>query len=248
MRIQVLGIVALITVVSQPSWSQTQSDFELPEPIQTGQTLRLWSTHYFVHTAVSVPTGVQFKDKNNKPLSDPISPRDWCLAAIEGTVRVSLNGAVRTLNYGGVGTQSQVDCASVLKIDPKKKKWISSTGKSYFNSAVGLFGDGVAGYKLVPYRTIAVDKSTIPYGTVIYIPSARGIVIPQLQGQPIKHDGYFFAGDTGGAIKGDQIDLFCGASASNCLPGVVTSDSTKSFQSVIVKDETVINALRALHK
>ena len=181
-------------------------------------------------------------------MSDPVSPRDWCLAAIEGTVRVTLKDDARTLNYGGLGAKSLVDCAAVLKINPVKKPWIASTGKSYFGRAVGPFGDGVAGYKLVPYRTIAVDKKIIPYGTVIYIPSARGSQINSMPNGSIKHDGYFFAGDTGGAIKGNHIDTFCGATSSNCLPSFITSDSAKTVEAFVVKDAAVIETLRARQK
>jgi hypothetical protein len=64
---------------------------------------------------------VPFKDKAEKPLSDAVTPRDWFLAAIEGTVQATYQGVVKTLNFGGVGSTSHLDCAAVLKIDPKKK-------------------------------------------------------------------------------------------------------------------------------
>lgn len=245
------GIIAstLAVLVITPSWSQTQADFDLPAlSNERGPKLELWSTRYFVHVAASSPLGITLKDKHGNVLSDPVSPRDWCLAAIEGTVRVALKDDARTLNYGGVSAQSQVDCAAVLKINPVKHPWIKSTGKSFFGLAMGSFGDGVAGYKLVPYRTIAVDKSVIPYGTVIYIPSARGSEVSLSSSGKFKHDGYFFAADTGGAIKGNHIDIFCGVTSSNCLPDLITSDSTKRFKAFLVSDSAVVEALRARHK
>jgi 3D domain len=69
-----------------------------------------------------------------------------------------------------------------------------------------------------------------------------------LQGDVVKHDGFFFAADTGGAIKSNHIDVFCGVVASNCLPTLVASDPAKTFEALVVNDAAVVEALRALHK
>lgn len=54
--------------------------------------------------------------------------------------------------------------------------------------------DGItaSGTVATPERTVAVDSNVIPIGTVLYI---NGI--------------YYIAEDTGGAIKGNRIDIFC---------------------------------------
>lgn len=69
------------------------------------------------------------------------------------------------------------------------------------------------GYKLFPYRTIAVDKNHIAYGSVVFIPDAVGTEILKKDGKTFLHDGYFFAGDTGAAIKTNHIDVFTGIEA-----------------------------------
>lgn len=231
------------------SAGQSSSDFSIPPPSQeASQRLQLWATHYFVHAAPSTPTGTPFQDKAGTALSDNVSPRDWCLAAIEGTVQVKFNGEPQTLNYGGVGTKTKVDCAAILKINPLKNPWINGTGKSFFKKAGGTYGDGVKGYRLVPFRTIAVDKKTIPFGSVIFIPGAQGIEIQLPTGMTAKHDGYFFAGDTGGAIKGSHIDVFCGASSKNCFPGFVRNHETFKFDAFVVSDKEIIKQLTDQHK
>lgn len=54
-------------------------------------------------------------------------------------------------------------------------------------------GDGVTSIGIVPYKgIIAVDPNEIPYGTRVYV-----------QGY-----GFAMAGDTGGAIEGNRIDLY----------------------------------------
>jgi len=61
-------------------------------------------------------------------------------------------------------------------------------------------------YKLIPYRSVAIDPQHIKLGSVLYIPKAKGIVLPEGS----IHDGYFLAHDVGGAIKGNRLDLFVG--------------------------------------
>ena len=229
--------------------AQDQSDFSMPPPApEAMKSHQIWATHYYVHEAPSTPTWIPFRDKGGTAVSDGVPPRDWCLAAIEGTVQVGLNGARRTLNYGGIGSKTQVDCASVLKINALKKPWITSTGRSYFTMASGTYGDGVNGYRLVPFRTVAVDSKTFPYGTVLFIHKAQGAAIELPSGLTAKHDGYFFADDTGGAIKGSHIDVFCGITAKNCFPAFVKSDEGSKFDATVVTDEAVIQRLVQMHK
>jgi 3D (Asp-Asp-Asp) domain-containing protein len=61
-------------------------------------------------------------------------------------------------------------------------------------------------YKLIPYRSVAVDPKQIPLGSVLYIPGADGVSLPGGE----EHDGYFLAHDVGGAITSGRIDLFVG--------------------------------------
>ncbi|MNR34974.1 3D domain protein [compost metagenome] len=67
-------------------------------------------------------------------------------------------------------------------------------------------------------------------------------------GTVVEHDGYFYAADTGGAIKGNHIDVFCGTSAQNCFPGIITSDENKTFAALEVSDLAVKSSLEAMHK
>jgi 3D (Asp-Asp-Asp) domain-containing protein len=68
------------------------------------------------------------------------------------------------------------------------------------------YGIGEDGYKLIPYRTIAVDPNVIKLGTVLYLPALKGIRLPSGE----VHDGFVLAHDTGQGIVGDRIDLFVG--------------------------------------
>ena len=70
----------------------------------------------------------------------------------------------------------------------------SSVVKTLNVKAYAYTGDGITATGTVPkYGTIAVDPSVIPYGTKVYIKEL---------------DKVFTAEDTGGAIKGNTIDIF----------------------------------------
>ena len=76
----------------------------------------------------------------------------------------------------------------------------------YFVVKDNDFGVAANGDALVPFRTIAVDPSVIPLGTVLYIPELVGIKLPD----GTTHDGYVLAHDTGQGILGNRIDVFVG--------------------------------------
>jgi len=172
--------------------------FDIPEPnISQLEKRTLWATYYHVWPATEASTGVPLLNKKNQEISARISERDWCKGAIEGTILINKTDvSVKTYNYVDHKGPKQVDCARVLQINPVTKPWITATGKSRYRLARGAYGDGVLNYRLIPYRTIAVDKTRIPYGSALYIPRARGVTITLPSGAPAVHDGFFFAADT----------------------------------------------------
>jgi len=99
---------------------------------------------------------------------------------------------------------------------------------------------------LVPYRTMAVDPGTIPFGSVIYVPAARGRPIRLPNGEYRIHDGYFFAADRGGAIRGNHVDVFSGGDRDSALP-FVHSRASATFDAYLVTDRTIDGILRRAH-
>ena len=73
------------------------------------------------------------------------------------------------------------------------------------------WGIGVQNRPLVPFRSIAVDRTVIPYGTPLWVAELDGEMVP---GDPpwggFVHDGCVLAADTGGGIIGMHIDWFVG--------------------------------------
>ncbi len=66
------------------------------------------------------------------------------------------------------------------------------------------FGIGVAGYALVPYRSLAVDPRFVPMGSTVEIAELIGMPLPDGS----THDGCFVAVDRGSAINGHHLDMF----------------------------------------
>ena len=226
-----------------------QDTFALPQPdITTSKHVRLWATYYNVHPASAATTGPPLLDLAGAAIGPMLSPRDWCLAALEGTVAVTTATGTTTYNYAGKAAEAQVDCVQVLALDPAGKPWAGALGRSRFKRSRGPFGEGVGSFDLVPYRTIAVDPATLPFGTVLYVPDARGVTVTLPDGTQVMHDGYFFAADTGGAIRPTHIDVFCGVATANCFPGFVHSDATEPFDAYVVDDAETTRFLSGRHR
>jgi 3D (Asp-Asp-Asp) domain-containing protein len=68
-------------------------------------------------------------------------------------------------------------------------------------------------------RYIAVDPSLIPLGSTVYVifPSNERF-ITLLDGTKVDLNGVYIAADTGGAIKGEHIDVFLGDKLNNIYP------------------------------
>lgn len=81
----------------------------------------------------------------------------------------------------------------------------------------GAKGVGVLdslGCKVVAMRTVAIDRNLIPRRTKLFIKETVGLKMPDGS----LHDGFWYASDTGGAIKGQKIDLFTGHGANSMSP------------------------------
>ncbi len=98
----------------------------------------------------------------------------------------------------------------------------SMPGAPGWNVKATLYHAGVKGVgaldslgcRVVAMRTAAVDKTLIPKGSILFIKETVGLKMPDGS----VHDGYWYASDTGGAIKGQRIDLFTGFSAASMNP------------------------------
>ncbi len=119
----------------------------------------------------------------------------------EPTTRVIAVGtkAVSAKSSGGVKT---VTTNAGQTLNYSKKITVSATAYT------AASGKKTASGRVAQYGVIAVDPKVIPLGTKLYVESTD-------DGKSWQY-GYCVAGDTGGAIKGNKIDLFFN-SRSECL-------------------------------
>ena len=234
------GAAALTFTAFAPALADT---FSYAQPPLGGQMLKLWSTRYYVHYVDSA-TGTDAAPlyrPNGSSLDVSIPKSQFCFCALQGTVVVRSGTITNVYNAAGLTTRRSATCA-YAKLKPEvnerlgRQAWTQVTGN-------GKFGLGVQSYRLVPFRTIAVDKKTIPYGTVLFIPALKGVMFDD-NGTQRTHDGYVLAGDTGGAIKGNHIDFFTG-SYTGPPPPFVKSNKAGLFNAQVVNDPTIVNELRS---
>ncbi len=205
-------------------------------------TIDLWATWYYVPTVESIPDGIPLLDEKEEPTGFCLDSCKWCDAVIEGTVLFKTDSGDVVLNYAGRSDSVLFDCRKCSGLE--NYSGYEKSGKVLFKESSG-FGEGVNGYNLVPYRTIATDPEVIPFGTVVYIPEAKGTKFMRDEVSFV-HDGYFFAGDTGSAIKGNHIDIFVGTDIKSPFD-FVKSSSSGLFRVFIIDDSGIKLDMTNLH-
>lgn len=210
---------------------------DAPDPASLGPDLKLWATHY--HTPVISPApdtisaAMALIGTNGREISPKLRQKDWCRAALEGTVSiVEANGEATAYAFVDSKGPEQANCDSMLGSLSDGIKL--ATRKARFTKVSYPYGCGIRSIPLMPFRTIAVDPDFIPVGSVIYVPQLRGRLF-NLQGRSWAHDGYLYAGDRGGAIVGQHIDVFHGNADDSPFEDLFTSTQSGRFEAHIVK-------------
>ncbi len=86
--------------------------------------------------------------------------------------------------------------------------------KPCFKVTENKWGTAGTGKPLQPFRTVAVDRTVIKLGSLLYVPVLEGRTMPgRAPWGGFVHDGCVVADDTGGGITGNQLDLFVGRKA-----------------------------------
>jgi 3D (Asp-Asp-Asp) domain-containing protein len=83
-----------------------------------------------------------------------------------------------------------------------------------YHAGRGMNSHDSLGCRVSPMRTVAVDPAIVSRHSIIYIKETVGLTLPDGS----VHDGYWYASDIGGAIKGQRIDLFTGEGTASMRP------------------------------
>ncbi len=224
-------------------------NFMLDEPGDAALTAKkktkLWATYYHMPTVRPSWTSVAAKpliDRKGNAVSPPLAIKDWCDAAMQGSIWVD-NGkdAPTAYMYVDSGGPEQVACDRYFGDLSGGIK--SATRRARFQPFHHPKACDVRNIPLMAFRTIAVDRDRVKMGTVYYVPKLRGKTFWS-DGELFTHDGYLIASDTGGAIEGNHIDMFVDDADVDPFPDIVRSNSRSTFEAfVIAKDHPMSVAL-----
>lgn len=224
---------------AHPNQSGDHFQFPAPSSSELGSKLSLWATNYFLPEYSATSGDIPLRDMHAFDLGPHLKLKEWCYAALEGSVRIrEATGETQTYNYAGVTTDNGVDCHSIFTFN---------VGNTKFTYARGPFGDGIDNYILNPFRTLATDPAVIAPGSVIYIPDAVGNAITLPTGEKVLHDGYFFAADKGGAIKNNHIDVFVGTEFTAPFFPWIKNSAKGTFDAYLINNSEIKSALLHSH-
>ncbi len=122
---------------------------------------------------------------------------------------VSLGRVMKEQGLLAEGDVSMTSIRRVLDENPGRKAELFDTNPSYVFFREAADGPlGAMGRPLTPWASVAVDRGTLPLGSLLFL----SVPLPDDSGSfTVPFHGVVTAQDTGGAIKGNRIDLFCGA-------------------------------------
>ncbi len=142
----------------------------------------------------------------------------------------------RVLVNGGHLEPEEVSMQSIRKFLEEHPHLIDSllaTNPSYIFFTLADDGPkGSIGQILTPFVSVAADPAFIPWGSVMILDA----VLPKYQGIESRVSGPVLVQDTGGAIRGRHLDLFCGfGPRSEYLAGKMKDRA--SVYLMVVKDD-----------
>lgn len=173
----------------------------------------MWNTYYYLAHENDYPgtKDTTLYDASCNPLAT-VSAAYSDAVCIEGSGKLSSGEVINyatTCSCGRPCSSGNIICYKKL---PLSHPW----------------GEGAYGNALVPFRSIAVDQSTISLKTVIYLKEWDGVALPSVSGiGGFVHDGCFRADDVGSAIVNNHYDFFAGTKQMyQALEGIHPTQST----------------------
>ncbi len=124
-----------------------------------------------------------------------------------GRQYVALGRVLVQLGYLEQDEVSMQSIRDILRENPEIKHDLMAENPSYiFFHLAGEGPRGSTGQILTPWVSVASDPDLIPWGSLMIMDAD----LPEYQGQKTSIRGPVTSQDTGGAIRGRHLDLFCG--------------------------------------
>ncbi|MCL2123314.1 MAG: MltA domain-containing protein, partial [Desulfovibrionaceae bacterium] len=127
-------------------------------------------------------------------------------AAQNGHKYVSIGRIMREQGLLEEGNVNMPAIKDWLRANPSRQEEMFMHNQSYVFFRWGTRPRGAMGFSVHPWVSLAVSRSFIPLGAVV----AYGVHLPEGTEGSRTLRGIGLAQDTGGAIKGNRIDIFCG--------------------------------------
>ena len=133
-------------------------------------------------------------------------------AALAATVALGLAGGASAATVSG-GQVSDPIGDLLGKVAATVQPILASFGlkATLYHSGGGMSDRDSIGCHVVPMRTAAVDGVQVHRHDLLFIKETVGMAMPDGR----RHDGYWYASDSGGAIHRGRIDLFTGHGAGS---------------------------------
>jgi len=121
------------------------------------------------------------------------------------------------------GEQAEAEAQALLEasLQEAEPDWRLSA-RLYHAGGGGATGLDSLGCQPIAMRTVAVDPRVVPRRTRLFIRETVGLRLADGS----THDGFWYASDTGGAIKGAKIDLYTGHGRGSMAPAMPLNMST----------------------
>jgi len=99
--------------------------------------------------------------------------------------------------------------AAIRSVEENATDWLLKA--TLYHGGAHMKARDSLGCPVAAMRTVAVDPAIVSRRSIVFIKETVGMALP---GGGV-HDGYWYASDVGGGIKGHRIDLFTGAGAGS---------------------------------
>lgn len=196
-----VGKTALDTLLTQSSTTRSLLAAFVARAV-TSTIMRIAAAAFAALFALAYPSIGQ------SAMGEPVAYET--VVAIE---RAALETAVAANGSSGIDADIaglDAERAALMSGDPA---WRASA-RLYHAGGGGATGNDSLGCRPVAMRTVATDPRVIPRRTRLFIRETVGLRMADGS----THDGYWYASDTGGAIKGNKVDLYTGHGRGSMSP------------------------------
>ena len=145
--------------------------------------------------------------------------------ALSGLAASSLSATADPVPYESL---LAAEAAAVSALSEEQQRHMAEdadwrlSARLYHAGGGGATGNDSLGCRPIPMRTVAIDPRVVPRRTRLFIKETAGLELAD----GTVHDGYWYASDSGGAIRGHKIDLYTGHGRASMVPALPLNLST----------------------